>query len=96
MSIVLIVCVIGIAYVWLGQDVAVVDDFAAGDLLSPGFLESRKMRKVQDILESLELDFLDYDIYKKLRGEDSLPSVSQEEIGNDQPFQTIDLIPQSF
>lgn len=96
MIVILLVCLIGMAYVLFGQNVPVGEEYVDDNLLSPNFVQTRKTRTVQNILNSLELKFIDYNIYKNLRGGVDLPEVKDSEIGNTQPFQIIEFNPQSF
>jgi len=93
MIVVLVICFGAMAYMLLGQDAVVeFDDINTEDLLSQDFMQVRKVNKVDDILESLSLEFIDYDIYKRMKGGISLPEVSDSDIGNNSPFHVQELI----
>ena len=96
MIIVLVVCFAAMGYMLLGQGEVVNYKESGDDLLTPGFMQVRKTRKVDDILKSLDMKFTDYDIYKRMKGGVSLPVVNDEDIGNTEPFRIKEFIPTSF
>jgi len=97
MIVVLIICFGAMAYMLLGQNTAVeFDDSLDNDLLSPGFMQVRKTKKVDDIINALDMNFIEYDIYKRMKGGVSLPTVEDEDIGNEKPFQVKEFIPEKF
>ncbi|OIO47756.1 MAG: hypothetical protein AUJ28_00430 [Parcubacteria group bacterium CG1_02_37_51] len=96
MGIILIACVIGMLVMFLGNQVVSLEEIDGDVAISPEFLQNRKLRKIQDMLDALSLQFVDYDIYKKLRGGTDSPTVSIDQLGNPKPFQIIEFIPQEF
>lgn len=97
MIIVLLVCFGAIAYMLLGQEKVIeYEDITEDNLLSPGFMQVRKMRKIDQILESLDVRFVEYNIYKRMKGGVSLPEVEDDDIGNNTPFRIKEFIPKSF
>ena len=97
MIIVLVVCFVAMAFMLLGDGSApAYNDALDGDLLSPGFVQVRKTKKIDDILRSLDMGFMEYDIYKRMKGGVSLPIVEDADIGNATPFLIKEFIPQSF
>ena len=97
MIIVLIVCFGAMAFMLLGQgSVTTYDDSLDDNLLSPGFVQVRKTKKIDDILKSLDMGFMEYDIYKRMKGGVSLPIVEDDDIGNATPFLIKEFIPQRF
>ena len=83
-------------YMLIGQNAPADYDETMDDLLSPDFMQVRKTRKIDDILDSLDMKFIEYDIYKRMKGGVSLPVVKDDDIGNDAPFQIKQFIQPSF
>ena len=97
MIVILIICFGAIGYMLLGQGAVVeYEEIEEGDLLSPGFMQARKTRKIDDILKSLDTGFMEYDIYKRMKGGVNLPVVEDEDIGNTTPFKIKQFIQDSF
>lgn len=96
MIIVLVACIVAMLMMFLGNQPVSLEEIEGDLALSPDFLQNRKMRKIQDMLDALSLQFVNYDIYKKLRGGAEIPAVSIEETGNDMPFRIIEFMPQKF
>jgi hypothetical protein len=96
MIVVLLICFGAMIYMLVGQNAPVEYEESMEDLLSPDFMQARKTRKIDSILDSLGMKFIDYNIYKRMKGGVSLPVVEDDDVGNDEPFQIKQFIQDSF
>ncbi|MFW0862605.1 MAG: hypothetical protein ACKKL6_03385 [Candidatus Komeilibacteria bacterium] len=97
MIVILVICFGAMAYMLLGQNAVVeYDETLDNDLLSPGFMQVRKTKKVDDVIKALDMNFTEYDIYKRMKGGVGLPVVKDDDIGNEKPFQVKEFIPERF
>lgn len=98
MIVILIICFGAIVYMLLGQNTVVEYDENTldNDLLSSDFIQVRKTKKVDEIINSLDMKFTEYDIYKRMKGGVSLPMVEKDDIGNAKPFQVKEFIQERF
>ncbi|MFW0838075.1 MAG: hypothetical protein ACKKL5_03670 [Candidatus Komeilibacteria bacterium] len=91
------ISVLGIVFMLWQQSAPVsVPEVEEGGSLSTDFILNRKIKKVKSILQSLDFPFIEYDVYKRLSKPVPVPEVTDDEVGNDLPFQIQEFFPQSF